>query len=123
MGAAIPHLSRLVASLPSILPFSPDEMRSEIFTGTAEMRDEVIPDDEKEDIVLQTRGRSTMRVVFRIGDAEKAGEQQSKSKASKKNRKRKQKPVDDKKETEVESVPQELVFTEGDLDEQDLDDE
>ena len=68
MGAAIPHLSRLVASLPSILPFSPDEMRSEIFTGTAEMRDEVIPDDEKEDIVLQTRGKSTMRVVFRIGD-------------------------------------------------------
>lgn len=74
LGAAIPHLTRLVVSLPSILPFSPDEIRTELKTGTVTLHDEVLPDDEDEDITLRKREKSSLSVIFRIGngDAEEA---------------------------------------------------
>ena len=50
MGAAIPHLMQLALSLPPILPFPQDEIHTEILTGTVEVQDEVVPDDEYEDI-------------------------------------------------------------------------
>ena len=50
MGAAIPLLLQLVAALPPILPFAENEIHSEVTTGTVEVHDEVIPDDEDEDI-------------------------------------------------------------------------
>ena len=69
MGAAIPHLVTLSTSLPSILPHSADEIHTEIQTGTVEVQDEVIPDDdEDEDISYRTRGKSTLMVVIKIGD-------------------------------------------------------
>ncbi|KAH9935803.1 hypothetical protein B0H21DRAFT_699202 [Amylocystis lapponica] len=68
MGAAIPHLMLLALSLPPILPFAQDEVHTEILTGTVEVQDEVIPDDEDEDITYQTRGKSTVSVIIRIGD-------------------------------------------------------
>ncbi|TFK88304.1 hypothetical protein K466DRAFT_489207 [Polyporus arcularius HHB13444] len=68
MGAAIPHLMQLALSLPPILPFPQDEIHTEILTGTVEVQDEVIPDDEDEDISYRTRGKSTVSVVIRIGD-------------------------------------------------------
>ncbi|KIM49527.1 hypothetical protein M413DRAFT_110341 [Hebeloma cylindrosporum] len=74
MGAAIPLLLQLVAALPPILPFTQDEIHSEITTGTVEVQDEVIPDDEEEDITYQTRGKSVLRVVFKIGDGEFEGD-------------------------------------------------
>ncbi|THH09368.1 hypothetical protein EW145_g2071 [Phellinidium pouzarii] len=72
LGAAIPHLSRLAISLPPILPFPPDEIHTEVLTGTAELQDEIIPDDEDEDITLRTRGKSTMSIVIKIGDGEQS---------------------------------------------------
>ena len=68
MGAAIPHLLQLSVALPPILPFSPDEIHTEVLTGTVEVQDEVIPDDEDEDVSYQTRGKSTLSVVIKIGD-------------------------------------------------------
>ncbi|KAI0668447.1 hypothetical protein C8Q78DRAFT_979647 [Trametes maxima] len=68
MGAAIPHLMQLALSLPHTLPYSPDEIHSEITTGTVEVQDEMIPDDEDEDISYRTRGKSTVSVVIKVGD-------------------------------------------------------
>ncbi|OBZ75106.1 hypothetical protein A0H81_04850 [Grifola frondosa] len=55
MGAAIPHLMQLALSLPPILPFPQDEIHTEVLTGTVEVQDEVIPEDEDEDITYRTR--------------------------------------------------------------------
>jgi len=68
MGAAIPHLLQLSVALPPILPFAADEIHTEVLTGTVEVQDEIIPDDEDEDISYQTRGKSTLMVVIKIGD-------------------------------------------------------
>lgn len=68
MGAAIPHLLQLSLSLPSILPFPRDEVHVEVLTGTVEVQDEIIPEDEDEDITYQTRGKSTLSITIKIGD-------------------------------------------------------
>ena len=68
MGAAIPHLMQLALSLPAILPYAPEEIKTEVLTGTVQVQDEVMPDDEDEDITYQTRGKSTVSVVITIGD-------------------------------------------------------
>jgi hypothetical protein len=70
MGAAIPHLATLAVSLPSILPFPADEIHTEILTGSVEVQDELIPEDEDEDISYQTREKSTLSVVIKIGDGD-----------------------------------------------------
>ena len=68
MGAAIPHLMQLALSLPPILPYPQDEISTEILTGTVEVQDELIPEDDDEDISYQTRGKSTVSVVIKVGD-------------------------------------------------------
>ncbi|GLB35464.1 hypothetical protein LshimejAT787_0210290 [Lyophyllum shimeji] len=80
MGAAIPLLLQLVMALPPILPFSRDEIHAEVTTGTVEVQDEVIPDDEDEDVTYETRGKSTLRVVLKIGDGEFDGDKTGASK-------------------------------------------
>ncbi|EPQ58649.1 hypothetical protein GLOTRDRAFT_127139 [Gloeophyllum trabeum ATCC 11539] len=70
MGAAIPHLLLLSTSLPSILPFSPDEIHTEVRTGTVEVQDELIPEDEDEDISYRTRGKSSLSIVIKIGEGD-----------------------------------------------------
>ena len=74
MGAAIPLLLQLVTALPPILPFARDEIQYEIKTGTVEVHDEIVPEDEDEDISYQTRGKSTLSVIFKIGDGEFEGD-------------------------------------------------
>ncbi|KAJ3738810.1 hypothetical protein DFH05DRAFT_736526 [Lentinula detonsa] len=73
MGAAIPLLLQLSLALPPILPFAPDEIHTEIHTGTVEVQDEVLPEDEEEDITYRTRGKSTLKVTLKIGDGEFSG--------------------------------------------------
>ncbi|KAJ7063601.1 hypothetical protein C8F01DRAFT_1056046 [Mycena amicta] len=68
MGAAIPHLLQLSVALPPILPFSPAEIHTEVTTGTVEVQDEIIPDDDDDDIEYKTRAKSTLLIVFKIGD-------------------------------------------------------
>ena len=68
LGAAIPHLCKLVESLPEVLPFSREEIRKEILTGTVDVQDELLPDDEDEDITYRTRAKSSLSVVIIIGD-------------------------------------------------------
>ncbi|KAF5379908.1 hypothetical protein D9757_007222 [Collybiopsis confluens] len=70
MGAAIPLLIQLSLALPPILPFSSDEVRTEISTGTVEVQDEILPDDEEEDISYRTRGKSTLKIIIIFGDGE-----------------------------------------------------
>ena len=55
-------------SLPEVLPFSPEEIRTEILTGTVDVQDELLPDDEDEDITYRTRAKSSLSVVVIIGD-------------------------------------------------------
>jgi hypothetical protein len=57
LGAAIPHLCKLVEPLPEVLPFSPEEIRREILTGTVDVQDELVPDDEDEDITYFHEGK------------------------------------------------------------------
>ena len=59
---------QLAVSLPEILPYSSDEIHTEVLTGTVDVQDEVIPEDEDEDISFRTRGKSTVSVVIKIGD-------------------------------------------------------
>jgi len=68
LGAAIPHLCMLAESLPGVLPFSPEEIRKEVLTGTIDVQDEVIPEDEDEDIMYRTRAKSSLSIVMVIGD-------------------------------------------------------
>lgn len=68
MGAAIPHLMQLALSLPPILPYPQEEIHTEVITGTVDVQDELIPDDEDEDISYRTRGKSTVSVVIKVGD-------------------------------------------------------
>lgn len=81
MGAAIPHLLQLSVSLPSILPHPPEDIHTEVLTGSVEVQDEVIPDDEDEDISYRTRGKSTLSVVIKIGDGVDQVLKQTKHKA------------------------------------------
>ena len=74
MGAAIPLLLQLTCALPPILPFLKDEIHTEVTTGTVNVQDEVLPEDDDEDITYQTRGKSTVKVIFRIGDGEFEGD-------------------------------------------------
>lgn len=71
LGAAIPHLTLLVTSLPAILPFPPNDIHTDIQTGTIEVIDEVLPDDDDAKIEYKKRGKSTLNVVMRIGDGVK----------------------------------------------------
>lgn len=68
MGAAIPLLLQLVCALPPILPFPRDEIHTEVTTGTVEVQDEVLPENDDDNITYETRGKSTLRIVFKIGD-------------------------------------------------------
>lgn len=63
-----------MAALPPILPFSRDEIRYEIKTRTVEAQDEIIPEGEDDDISYQTRGKSVLDIVFKIGDGEFEGD-------------------------------------------------
>jgi hypothetical protein len=78
MGAAIPLLMELSCALPPILPCPRNDIRTSISTGTVEVQDEVHPDDEDEDITLQTRAKSTLYVIIRIGDGLSEKEPQTK---------------------------------------------
>ena len=68
MGAAIPHLMQLALSLPPILPYPQDEIHTDVMTGTVEVQDELIPEDDEEDVSYRTRGKSTVSIVIRVGD-------------------------------------------------------
>ena len=68
MGAAIPHLMQLTLSLAAILPYPADEVHTEVTTGSVEVQDELVPDDDDEDIEYRTRGKSTVSVVITVGD-------------------------------------------------------
>lgn len=66
MGAAIPICLTLAASLPDVLPHSPSQIRTEILTGTTQVRDEIIPEDDQEDISYADRSKSTVNVTLII---------------------------------------------------------
>ncbi|KAF7294662.1 hypothetical protein MIND_01003000 [Mycena indigotica] len=82
MGAAIPHLLQLSVALPPILPFSPSELHTEVSTNTVHVQDEINPDNEEDDVQYNTRGKSTLLVVIRIGDGH-GPEVKTKSKVAK----------------------------------------
>ncbi|KAF8744975.1 hypothetical protein AX14_011987 [Amanita brunnescens Koide BX004] len=67
MGAAIPGLMQLTCSLPGILPYPRNEITMEVVTGTVEVQDEILPDSLDEDVVYNTRSKSTLKVTFTVG--------------------------------------------------------
>jgi ribonuclease P/MRP protein subunit RPP20 len=121
MGAAIPHLLQLSVALPKILPFPPEDISTQVFTGTVEVRDEIIPDDEDEEVTYQTRGKSTLTVIIKIGDGrseaasdsdrveERQESSSEKSKGTRKGNKR-------RKGKEVQASPEEIIFQEPEQD-------
>lgn len=68
MGAAIPICLTLAASLPDILPHGPSQIRTDILTGTVQVRDEIIPEDDDEDVSYSDRSKSTVSVTLIIQD-------------------------------------------------------
>ncbi|KAK7037478.1 hypothetical protein VNI00_010970 [Paramarasmius palmivorus] len=92
MGAAIPLLMQLACALPPILPYACSDIVTEMLTGTTEVMDEIIPEDEDEDITYQTRSKSTLRITIRIcgGGLGSTGPRVD-SKQRKENKKRKRK--------------------------------
>jgi len=68
LGAAIPHLLMLSVSLPPILPFAKDNLQIETRTGTVELVDEIIPEDEDEDITFRHKGKASVSIVIRLRD-------------------------------------------------------
>ncbi|KAL5511546.1 hypothetical protein ACEPAH_4763 [Sanghuangporus vaninii] len=117
MGAAIPHLARLAVSLPSILPYDPSDIQTEVRTGTVEVQDEMIPDDEDQDVSLRTRGKSTMSVTIKIegGDNESAQPSTKKQKGKDKGKTVVAQNGDIGKTSADRTQPKQLVFTESDL--------
>jgi len=45
-----------------------------VTTGTVEVQDEVLPENDDDDITYETRGKSTLRIVFKIGDGTHEGD-------------------------------------------------
>jgi hypothetical protein len=72
LGAAIPLLATLAASLPDALPYAPGRLRTELRTGTVLCQDELVPDDEDADVAYETRGKSSLMVTIMLdgGDPE-----------------------------------------------------
>jgi hypothetical protein len=66
MGAAIPQAIMLATSLPAILPFSPNEIKTSITTGTSRVLDEIIPIDEDDEGGTQGRNKATIEIIIRI---------------------------------------------------------
>ncbi|KAB5595245.1 hypothetical protein CTheo_1323 [Ceratobasidium theobromae] len=77
LGAAIPHLLLLVTSLPECLPFGPQDIHSEITTGTTVCMDEIHPEDEEEDVELKSRNKSSLQVKITITGGEPAAPNKS----------------------------------------------
>ncbi|KAI5124514.1 hypothetical protein M0805_003038 [Coniferiporia weirii] len=121
LGAAIPHLSRLAVSLPAILPFPSSEIHMDVMTGTTELQDELIPDDEDEDITIRLRGKSTMSVVVRIGDGkDEPRERMVGPKNSEKATNQAQRNKCAKGKGTEQVQPEQIVFQEADLDNDDM---
>lgn len=122
MGAAIPHLLQLTVALPKILPFPPEEIHNEVLTGTVEVRDEIIPDDDEEDITYQIRGKSTLSVVIKIGDGKFEGESGSSRTAGERKdstghpKRGRKSNVHSRKGKEVQGQPKQIVFQEPEQD-------
>ncbi|XP_006458550.1 hypothetical protein AGABI2DRAFT_115583 [Agaricus bisporus var. bisporus H97] len=106
MGAAIPLLMELSCALPHILPYCGNDIHTSISTGTVEVQDEVHPDDEGEDITLQTRAKSTLYVIIRIDDGLFEEESQAKQIRKKEPQKSKSRLEKNRENTKV------LVFEE-----------
>jgi ribonuclease P/MRP protein subunit RPP20 len=68
MGAAIPHLLTLTASIPAVLQLTSDQIRTEILTGTVEVLDEILPEDDDKDVSYEKRGKSTISAIIKIAD-------------------------------------------------------
>jgi ribonuclease P/MRP protein subunit RPP20 len=83
MGAAIPHLMQLACALPGILPYPRNEIFMDVETGTVEVQDELLPDSLDEDVVYNTRCKSTLKVTFTIGKGEGASKKRYAGKGSK----------------------------------------
>ncbi|KAG8831320.1 hypothetical protein FRC17_003273 [Serendipita sp. 399] len=66
MGAAIPHAVMLATSLPDILPFDTQEIKTSITTGSVKILDEVIPVDEDDEGGLQARIKPSIEIIIRV---------------------------------------------------------
>jgi hypothetical protein len=119
MGAAIPHLLQLSVALPPILPFAADEIHSHITTGTMEVQDEILPDDEDEDITYRTRGKSTLLIVMKIGDGEFEGDKSGPAKRAGAHPKQKQK-APNQKPVPVAATAGRVVVAEPEQDDMDI---
>lgn len=122
MGAAIPHLLQLSVSLPSILPHPAEDIHTEVLTGTVEVQDELIPEDEDEDISYRTRGKSTLSVIVKIGDGVDEVLKQTKNKSKGRNANRHAAPRPNQKQQKgdqkarAQKGPQQVVIREEDMD-------
>jgi hypothetical protein len=115
MGAAIPHLVQLVAALPPILPFHADEISTQLLTGTVEVRDEIIPEDDDDDITYRIRGKSSLTVVLKIGDGQREGDAVQKKERNEPIAKQAALPTRGKTR-KVKTPPQQVVFQEPEQD-------
>ncbi|KAF9228693.1 hypothetical protein BS17DRAFT_772367 [Gyrodon lividus] len=127
MGAAIPHLALLAVSLPPILPWTQDDVKVEVFTGSAEVHDEILSESGSEEgegleEEFRTRVKSTMHVIIRIGEGEPAaavsssGQGQAPCSAKKSKRKGRGKEKREREKQKEGAAPEQIVLQEPDQD-------
>ena len=117
LGAAIPHLATLSVSIPAILPYPEDSVHIEVKTGTVDLVDEIIPEEEDEDITTNTREKSSMSVVIRIGDDTDTKQERKSLTVVKRGKRRKGKPKSTTASTNaVDSAPAQVVVQEHEQD-------
>ena len=66
MGAAIPHAIMLATSLPGILPFHPQEIKTTITTGSVTVTDEIMPVNDDDEDEMRTRMKASIEIILRI---------------------------------------------------------
>ena len=119
LGAAIPLLATLSVSLSAIFPFPEDEIHIEVKTGTVDLVDEIIPENEAEEISRNTREKSSMSVVVRIGDDGGSREVRKSATSIKRGKRRKGQTRAAATGTTGGSAPAQIVLQEQEQDDMD----
>jgi hypothetical protein len=108
LGAAIPHLLLVITSLPSMLPFSSNEISTEVQTASVPCTDEVLPteeDEEEQETTIEVREKSSLQIVLKIRDGERVGKKgQRQMGTAGKHSKRTKSPLSDESD-EIQDAP------------------
>lgn len=56
----------LATSLPAVLPYHPNEVKTTVTTGSVTVTDEIVPVDDDDEDEMRTRTKASIEIVIRI---------------------------------------------------------